>query len=574
MPIVAGGAIDVVTVAAASADGRAARGARRGSARGRVEERGRRRRAAPRRTARRWWRRPRRWRTSRPARRPASARSTAASPGPAGGATATGTPSTGTVVLAASIPGRWAAPPAPAMIARSPRAGRRLGEGEHLVGHAVGADDARLVGDAEPLEHGDGRLHRRPVAGRPHHDGDERRRPSTARSSAGGSGRCAARPARSGSAPGSRGRGTAATACRCAPGPRRRAPRRRRGRAPRRSGTGWSASQTVTVTSGSCWIALYLARWISVLISTWSSLASTHMTWVRICPFGSCTAIVPKFLPVLARSRMAGSSMAAEATASGRGGMVPMQQRNVLGDELRPCSMDPLTGLLPHRVLREPRRRPRHARRVLPGDRRVPRVLRRGRQRPVARRCRSTGSPGSARRPVVRVRRPLGRGAGERGGLPGRAREHAHVGARVRRPRRPQGPRRRRRAGRRAGQTSRGRAAPVGRVGRSRPGRGCGAASPRAPSRRAPAARRSGAACWPTPSNSGRRSSTSSAGGAGSRKPQIVQAMRRSWITGARPNIDARRRAIAVQPARASSTCSPGWVVDAPGGAGRRAARA
>src|SRR5690606_18092805 len=34
----------------------------------------------------------------------------------------TGTPSTGTVVLAASMPGRCAAPPAPAMIARRPRA--------------------------------------------------------------------------------------------------------------------------------------------------------------------------------------------------------------------------------------------------------------------------------------------------------------------------------------------------------------------------------------------------------------------------------------------------------------------
>src|SRR5690606_20982155 len=32
----------------------------------------------------------------------------------------TGTPSTGTGVLAAIMPGRWAAPPAPAMIARSP----------------------------------------------------------------------------------------------------------------------------------------------------------------------------------------------------------------------------------------------------------------------------------------------------------------------------------------------------------------------------------------------------------------------------------------------------------------------
>jgi hypothetical protein len=33
----------------------------------------------------------------------------------------TGTPSTGKIVIAASIPGRWAAPPAPAMISSSPR---------------------------------------------------------------------------------------------------------------------------------------------------------------------------------------------------------------------------------------------------------------------------------------------------------------------------------------------------------------------------------------------------------------------------------------------------------------------
>ena len=33
----------------------------------------------------------------------------------------TGTPSTGTTVLAAIMPGRWAAPPAPAMMALSPR---------------------------------------------------------------------------------------------------------------------------------------------------------------------------------------------------------------------------------------------------------------------------------------------------------------------------------------------------------------------------------------------------------------------------------------------------------------------
>ena len=34
----------------------------------------------------------------------------------------TGTPSTGRVVLAANMPGRWAAPPAPAMMACRPRA--------------------------------------------------------------------------------------------------------------------------------------------------------------------------------------------------------------------------------------------------------------------------------------------------------------------------------------------------------------------------------------------------------------------------------------------------------------------
>ena len=50
------------------------------------------------------------------------------------------------------MPGRWAAPPAPAMMAFSPRAGGALGIGEHLVGHAVGRDDPRLVGDAEFLE--------------------------------------------------------------------------------------------------------------------------------------------------------------------------------------------------------------------------------------------------------------------------------------------------------------------------------------------------------------------------------------------------------------------------------------
>ena len=55
-----------------------------------------------------------------------------------------------------------------------------------------------------------------------------------------------------------------------------------------------------------------------------------------------------------------------------------------------------------------------------------------------------------------------------------------------------------------------------------------------------------------------RRHSTRSAGGSSSRNPQIVNASRRSWMTGARPNSDARRNAMPRQPRTASSTRSPG----------------
>ena len=58
----------------------------------------------------------------RPARRPASARSTAANRGPCSAWLWTGTPSTGSIVCAATMPGRCAAPPAPAMITSRPRA--------------------------------------------------------------------------------------------------------------------------------------------------------------------------------------------------------------------------------------------------------------------------------------------------------------------------------------------------------------------------------------------------------------------------------------------------------------------
>jgi hypothetical protein len=60
-------------------------------------------------------------------------------------ARATGTPSTGTVVFAASMPGRCAAPPAPAMIALNPACVRGIGEREHLVGHPVRGQHLRVV---------------------------------------------------------------------------------------------------------------------------------------------------------------------------------------------------------------------------------------------------------------------------------------------------------------------------------------------------------------------------------------------------------------------------------------------
>ena len=78
-----------------------------------------RRRGCGRRAGRRCGRcRPRRW---RPARRPASARSRAASPCRRGASAAPVRRSPGSGVTEASMPGRWAAPPAPAMITWSPR---------------------------------------------------------------------------------------------------------------------------------------------------------------------------------------------------------------------------------------------------------------------------------------------------------------------------------------------------------------------------------------------------------------------------------------------------------------------
>ena len=65
----------------------------------------------------------------------------------------TGTPSTGSSVWAATMPGRWAAPPAPAMITSIPRPSAPCGEFGHPVRRAVGGDDEALVGHAEAGEH-------------------------------------------------------------------------------------------------------------------------------------------------------------------------------------------------------------------------------------------------------------------------------------------------------------------------------------------------------------------------------------------------------------------------------------
>ena len=79
-------------------------------------------------------------------------------------ASGTGTPMTGSEVTEASIPGRCAAPPAPAMTTRSPRSCGGAPVLEHLLGHPVGRDDVDLAGHPELVESGDRGLHDGPVA--------------------------------------------------------------------------------------------------------------------------------------------------------------------------------------------------------------------------------------------------------------------------------------------------------------------------------------------------------------------------------------------------------------------------
>ena len=60
-----------------------------------------------------------------------------------------GTPSTGRMVWAAVMPGRWAAPPAPAMMTSRPRSARGGCEFCQQMRRAVGGDDAGFVRHAE-----------------------------------------------------------------------------------------------------------------------------------------------------------------------------------------------------------------------------------------------------------------------------------------------------------------------------------------------------------------------------------------------------------------------------------------
>ncbi len=177
-----------------------------------------------------------------------------------------------------------------------------------------------------------------------------------------------------------------------------------------------------------------------------SSLASTHMTWLAIWPLGSCTAIVPKFLPVLARSRMAGSSMRPRLRAGRRRGeMVRDAAAQRARRRADPVLDGPAHRLLPHGCCENRGDDPgMHVVCCRVTDEFLE-FSAAARQRPVDADAAVRLPRPAPRRPVVRVRRPLGRGAGGGRGVPGRARGHPPVGARVRRPRRPAGPRRHRR---------------------------------------------------------------------------------------------------------------------------------
>ena len=93
---------------------------------------------------------------------------------PLSAALCTGTPSTGSAVCAAVMPGRCAAPPAPGDDHLNAARLGALRELRHPHRRPVRRHDVLFVGHAETLEHLDGMGHRVPVRCRAHDDGDER----------------------------------------------------------------------------------------------------------------------------------------------------------------------------------------------------------------------------------------------------------------------------------------------------------------------------------------------------------------------------------------------------------------
>ena len=92
---------------------------------------------------------------------------------PCSAALCTGTPSTGSTVCAATMPGRCAAPPAPAMITSMPRPSAPVANSAIQTGVRCADTMCRSCGTPKRSEDLDRVLHRFPVRRGAHDDGDE-----------------------------------------------------------------------------------------------------------------------------------------------------------------------------------------------------------------------------------------------------------------------------------------------------------------------------------------------------------------------------------------------------------------
>ena len=93
---------------------------------------------------------------------------------PFSGVAAMGTASTGSSVLAAITPARCAAPPAPAIITRMPRARAASTYSKSSIGGAMRAQHARLVGNLQRAQNFHGRREHFVVALAAHHHAHQR----------------------------------------------------------------------------------------------------------------------------------------------------------------------------------------------------------------------------------------------------------------------------------------------------------------------------------------------------------------------------------------------------------------